>query len=113
MADAILHRGPYEGSAEQLTPVLRDPPSLAAAAFVVARLLISPPKAPDIAKRAVASYSVDRRTLAQVAHAGTVSAHMKSGEHQENVGVAGDLRIITVFITPRPPALRAAQLEPT
>jgi hypothetical protein len=79
MANAILRRGPYKGSTEQLTPVLRDPPSVAAAAFVIARLLVSPRKATNIAKRAVAGYSVDRRTLAQVTHAGTVSTHMKNG----------------------------------
>lgn len=40
--DAIVRRGLYTDSIEQLTPVLHDPPSLAPAAFVTARLLVSP-----------------------------------------------------------------------
>jgi hypothetical protein len=73
MADAIMHRGLYEHSSEQLTPVLRDPPSLAPAAFVAACLLISPRKAVNIANKAVTSYSLDPRTLEQVARVGTLS----------------------------------------
>ena len=45
LARAITHRGCYRGSAEQLTPVLRDPPGLAALAFVVGRALASPRQA--------------------------------------------------------------------
>jgi hypothetical protein len=60
---AITHRGIYAHSAEQLTPVLRDPQSLAPAAFVAGRLLASPERAQDIAAQAIASYSVDRKTL--------------------------------------------------
>ena len=67
IADAIMHRGLYEQSTEQLTPVLRDPPSLAPAAFIAARLLISPQNAAHIAKQAVSSYSLDPKTLEQVA----------------------------------------------
>lgn len=71
--DAIMRRGPYSHSIEQLTPVLRDPPSLAPAAFVAARLLVSPRQAADIAEHAVAGYSIDPRTLAQVARATAIS----------------------------------------
>jgi hypothetical protein len=60
---SVAHRGLYEHSAEELTPVLRDPKSLAPAAFVAARLLASPRRAQDIAGHAVASYSVDPKTL--------------------------------------------------
>jgi hypothetical protein len=67
--DVIARRGLYANSSEQLTPALRDPPSLAPAAFVGARLLVSPKKAAEIAAHAVASYSIDPRTLAEVADA--------------------------------------------
>ncbi len=63
MCASITNRGLYEHSAEQLTPVLRDPKSLAPAAFVAGRLLASPRRAQDIAGQAVASYSVDPKTL--------------------------------------------------
>ena len=58
LRDALMHRDLYAGSSEQLTPVLRDPPSLAPAAVVAARLLSSPRRAGAIAARAVASYSI-------------------------------------------------------
>jgi hypothetical protein len=60
---AITHRGLYRHSAEQLTPLWRDPKSLAPAAFVATRLLASPRRAQDIAAQAVAGYAVDPRTL--------------------------------------------------
>jgi hypothetical protein len=69
MYAAITHRGLFEHSAEQLTPVLRDPESLAPAAFVAGRLLASPRRARDIAGQAVASYSVDPKTLDELARA--------------------------------------------
>ena len=53
LCDAIARRGLYADSSEQLTPVLRDPPSLAPAAFVAARLLASPRQAAGIAGQAV------------------------------------------------------------
>jgi hypothetical protein len=67
--DAIARRGVYADSSEQLTPVLRDPPSLAPAAFVAARLLVLPRRAADIAEQAVASYSIGPATMAEVARA--------------------------------------------
>jgi hypothetical protein len=38
----------YHGSAEQLTPVLRDPPSAAALVFVAAQALASPGQATEL-----------------------------------------------------------------
>lgn len=66
MLASLAGRGVYSGSAEQLTPLRRDPPSVAAAAFVAARLLVSPRAASDIAGRSVASYSVDPDTVSGV-----------------------------------------------
>jgi predicted ATP-grasp superfamily ATP-dependent carboligase len=57
----------YADSIEQLTPVLRDPPSLAPDGFVAARLLVSPRQAAGITETAVVSYSIGPRTLAEVA----------------------------------------------
>jgi hypothetical protein len=70
LGDAIAHRGMYSRSSEQLTPVLRDPPSLAPAALIAARLLRSPRRAADIAVHAVASYSIAPSAVAEVARAG-------------------------------------------
>jgi hypothetical protein len=67
LREAIMHKGAYAGSSEQLTPVPRDLPSLAPAAFVLARLLLSPGKAASIASQAVASYSIGPRAIAEVA----------------------------------------------
>jgi hypothetical protein len=58
LARAVLRRGSYRDSAEQLTPVLRDPPSVAAAAFVTPQALASPRRVTELADRAVARYSV-------------------------------------------------------
>jgi hypothetical protein len=69
MVAAIAHRGVYENSSEQLTPVRRDPPSVAPAAFVAARVLASPRKARDVAGHAVANYSIDPKTLEEVTRA--------------------------------------------
>lgn len=73
MLDAVLRRGLYADSGEQLTPALRDPPSLAPAAFVAARLLVSPRRAANIAEQAVANYSIGPMTLAEVARAAATS----------------------------------------
>ena len=70
----VVRRGLYADSTEQLTPVLRDPPSLAPAAFVAARLLASPRQAAGIAGQAVISYSIGPRTLAEVARAAATSS---------------------------------------
>jgi hypothetical protein len=49
------------------TSVLRDPPSLAPAALLAARLLASPGQAAGIAERAVAGSAITPRTLAALA----------------------------------------------
>ncbi len=60
---ALAHRGCYHASAEQLTPVLRDPPSAAALVFVAAQALASPRQATAIAGKAVARYSLTQETI--------------------------------------------------
>jgi hypothetical protein len=70
--DAIARRGVHADSNEQLTPVLRDPPSLAPAAFITARLLLSPRQAADMAAHAVSTYSIGPGTVAEVARAAAV-----------------------------------------
>lgn len=72
MRDAISHRGLCRNSSEQLTPVARDPPSLVPAAFVAARLLLSPSQAADIARQAVSGYSIGPGAVAQLARAAGV-----------------------------------------
>jgi hypothetical protein len=66
LGELALRRGVYGRSAEQLTPVLRDLPSLLPAAFVAARLLADPAAAERIAGEAVSSYSVDHATIEQL-----------------------------------------------
>jgi hypothetical protein len=63
LARAIARRGCYHASAERLTPVIEDPPSVAALAFVIARALGSPRGATDVAARAVARYSITPKTI--------------------------------------------------
>jgi hypothetical protein len=58
LAGAITRRGCYHGSADQLTPVLRDPPSATAATFVIGQALASPRGATEMAAKAVARYSI-------------------------------------------------------
>lgn len=72
--DAVVRRGLYADSIEQLTPVLRDPPSLAPAGFVAARLLVSPGQAAGITETAVVNYSIGPRTLAEVARSAATSS---------------------------------------
>jgi len=67
LARAIARRGCYRGSAEQLTPVLRDPPSAAAAVFVIGEALASPRGATEVASKAVARYSITPKTIAALA----------------------------------------------
>ena len=69
LARAIARRGCYRGSAEQLTPVLRDPPSAAAAVFVIGEALASPRGATEVASKAVARYSITPKTIAALAAA--------------------------------------------
>jgi hypothetical protein len=66
---ALMRRGCYHGSTEQLTPVLRDPPSGAALAFVIARALASPKQATRVASKAISRYSITPKTIETVATA--------------------------------------------
>lgn len=63
LASALTRRGCYRHSAEQVTPVMRDPPSTAALAFVIAQSLASPASATRLASRAVARYSIGADTI--------------------------------------------------
>ena len=74
LIEAVARRGLYAHSSEQLTPVLRDPPSLVPAAVVSAQLLVSPGNAADIARRSVASYSIDPGAVNKIRRACTRSA---------------------------------------
>ena len=67
LARAFTRRGCYHASTEQLTPVLRDPPSGAALAFVVARSLASPKQATRVASKAISRYSITPQTIETVA----------------------------------------------
>jgi len=69
LARAAARRGCYHKSAEQLTCVLRDPPSAAAAAFIIGQALASPRRATDLAGKAVARYSITPRTIDTLAAA--------------------------------------------
>jgi hypothetical protein len=66
---ALLRRGAYRDSTEQLTPIIRDRPSVAVLISVVARLLAAPETAGDLARRAVGSYSVTPESVAKVTNA--------------------------------------------
>jgi hypothetical protein len=63
LARAIARRGCYHASAEQLTPVLRDPPSAVAFAFVALQALASPRQATEMASETVARYSLTEDTI--------------------------------------------------
>lgn len=63
LARAAARRGCYHGSAEQLTPVLRDAPSIAALAFVIGQALASPTQATTTATEAVTRYSITPKTI--------------------------------------------------
>jgi hypothetical protein len=66
LGSAVMRRGCYGHSAEQLTPVLRDPPSAAALAFVIAQALASPERATRLASRVVARYSITAATISSL-----------------------------------------------
>ncbi len=69
LARALAHRGCYDASAEQLTPVLRDPPSAAALVFVTAQTLASPRQATAIARKAIGRYAITQETIDTLAAA--------------------------------------------
>jgi hypothetical protein len=66
---SLARRGVYAHSSEQLTPVIRDPPSLLPGVFVLARLLQSPGQAVDLSSRTVAAYSIRPSAVERVAGA--------------------------------------------
>jgi hypothetical protein len=63
LARAIGRHGYYHGSTERLTPLIEDPPSAAALAFVIAQALASPRRATELASKAVARYSMTPKTI--------------------------------------------------
>lgn len=65
----LAGRGPYRASHELLTPLLRDPPSAAPCAYVAARTLAAPARAAEVARRAIAAYSIPPAAVSEVAHA--------------------------------------------
>jgi hypothetical protein len=69
LARALAHRGCYHASAEQLTPVLRDPPSAAALMFVTAQALASPRQATALAHKTTVRYSVTQKAIDSLAAA--------------------------------------------
>jgi biotin carboxylase len=69
LSRALARRGCYRASAEQLTPVLRDPPSAAALVFVAAQALASPRQATAMARRTTARYSITQETIERLAAA--------------------------------------------
>jgi hypothetical protein len=73
LARALTQRGCYHASAEQLTPVLLDPPSTAAFAFVVAQALASPRRATGMAGKAIGRYAITQDTIDSLAATGTSS----------------------------------------
>lgn len=65
----VAHRGPYKGSRECLTPVLRDLPSLVPIGFMAIRALLSPRSAALVASRAVGRYSMTADAIRRVVSA--------------------------------------------
>jgi hypothetical protein len=66
---AATRRGCYSASAEQLTPVIRDPPSAPALAFVISQALVSPRQATRQASKAVSRYSITAEAISTLAAA--------------------------------------------
>jgi hypothetical protein len=66
LVSALARRGCYAGSAEQLTPVIRDPLSLVPLAVVATRLLANPRAATSLAGKAVSAYSVTPDSIARL-----------------------------------------------
>jgi PPOX class probable F420-dependent enzyme len=80
MRKAAMRRGSYAESAEQLTSIARDPPSLLPLAFVAIRLLLAPAGAKDLAGSVVERYSIGPETIAAAEEAvGQQSAGARAG----------------------------------
>jgi hypothetical protein len=69
LARALARRGCYRGSAEQLTPLLRDPPSGAPLLFVTAHALASPRQATAMARKTTIRYSLAKDAIDHLAAA--------------------------------------------
>lgn len=63
---AILNRGAYKDSQEDLTPITTDWQSLIPMAFVGLQLLISPARAKEIAGRAVSTYALTQKAVEKI-----------------------------------------------
>jgi hypothetical protein len=66
LASSLIHQGKYAGSTEQLTPILRDPPSLVALAAIAVQLALSPRAAARISGHTVATYQIGPDAVDQV-----------------------------------------------
>jgi hypothetical protein len=66
MLRLALHRGPYKGSRESLTPVIHDLPSVIPLAIVAGRAVAAPRWAERLARAAVRAYSMTPDAVAQV-----------------------------------------------
>ena len=65
----VTRRGEFAGSIEGLTPLRVDPPSVIASGYILARLLVNPTCARDLATDTIASYSLGA-VIPQLAGAG-------------------------------------------
>jgi hypothetical protein len=65
---AAARQGMFAHSAEVLTPVIRDPPSLIPLLRVAAALLARPASASQISGRSIAAYSVTQQTITRLHH---------------------------------------------
>ena len=63
---AAARQGVFANSAEVLTPVIRDPPSLIPLLSVATALLARPAQASQISGRTIAAYSVTEQTIARL-----------------------------------------------
>ena len=64
----LMHRGSYQGSYEQPTPIVRDPPSVVPLALVTARTLAVPSDTKRFTNAAIARYSITPETIARLGH---------------------------------------------
>jgi hypothetical protein len=65
LRSAAAGRGPYAGR-EQLTPVVRDPPSALPLAAILGQIILDPARAAGLASSVVAAYSVARTAFQQL-----------------------------------------------
>ncbi len=66
LSAAAARQGVFANSAEVLTPVIRDPPSLVPLLRVATALLARPAQASQISGRTIAAYSVTEQTIARL-----------------------------------------------